>query len=69
MSGFYLKCIKDVILEQESFREVETRSPGLLEASIIRIMKDFYKSKMHVWIVWMVVLVVLSNFIYFSFLI
>ena len=35
MSGFYLKCIKDVILKQESFREVETQSAGLLEACII----------------------------------
>ena len=35
MSGFYLKCIKDVILKQESFRELETQSAGLLEASII----------------------------------
>ena len=36
MSGFYLKCIKDVILKQESFREVETQSAGLLEESIIK---------------------------------
>ena len=36
MSGFYLKCIKDVILKQESFRELETQSAGLLDAGIIK---------------------------------
>ena len=36
MSGFYLKCIKDVILKQESFRELETQSDGLLGAGIIK---------------------------------